>query len=235
MGNNNSPRFRDGFVTHSQLQVLDGSRGFSYSRDDLRMPLLVVMGMVVLVVLMAAVNVASLVLVRSAGRMREFSMRYALGAKRGQVLRQLLTEGLLLGVLGGAAGLALAPAVIRFLVSRLSSGEGQPPFSTSLDGRVLAFNFAVAIGVSLLFALAPALQFWKPDLVSAMKEQSAASTGGGFTVRRLTVALQIGLSLLLLVCSGSVCSHPAKPSQGECGVCDGSPDYVRAGAESGGI
>ncbi|MGC2605250.1 MAG: ADOP family duplicated permease, partial [Silvibacterium sp.] len=202
MGNNNSPRFRDGFVTHSQLQVLDGSRGFSYSRDDLRMPLLVVMGMVVLVVLMAAVNVASLVLVRSAGRMREFSMRYALGAKRGRVLRQLLTEGLLLGVLGGAAGLALAPAVIRFLVSRLTSGEGQPPFSTSLDGRVLAFNFAVAIGVSLVFALAPALQFWKPDLVTAMKEQGAASVGGGFTLRRLTVALQIGLSLLLLVCSG---------------------------------
>ena len=93
-----------------------------------------------------------------AGRIREFSMRYALGAKRGQVLRQLLTEGLLLGVLGGAAGLALAPAVIRFLVSRLTSGDGQPPFLTSLDGRVLAFNFAVAIGVSLLFALAPALR-----------------------------------------------------------------------------
>ncbi|MGC2160847.1 MAG: ABC transporter permease [Silvibacterium sp.] len=198
----NSARFREGFVTHSQLEILDGSRGFSYSRDDLRMPLLVVMGMVILVMLMAAVNVASLVLVRSAGRVREFSMRYALGAKQGQVLRQLLMEGLLLGILGGAAGLALAPAAIRFLVSRLTVGQGQPPFSTSLDGSVLAFNFAVAIGVSLLFALAPALQFWKPNLVSAMKEQSAASTGERLTFRRGTVALQIGLSLLLLVCSG---------------------------------
>jgi len=197
-----SPKFRDGFVTHSQLHVLDGSRGFSYTRDDLRMPLIVVMGMVSLVMLMAAVNVASLVLVRSAGRVREFSMRYALGAKQRQVLRQLLMEGLLLGLLGGAAGLALAPAAIRFLVSRLTSGEGQPPFSTSLDGSVLAFNFAVAVGVSLLFALAPALQMWRPDLVSAMKEQSAGSMGGRLTFRRLTVALQIGLSLLLLVCSG---------------------------------
>jgi len=67
---------------------------------------------------------------------------------------------------------------------------------------VLAFNFVLAIGVSLLFALAPALQFWKPDLVSQMKEQSAASTGGRLTFRRATVALQIGLSLLLLACSG---------------------------------
>jgi putative ABC transport system permease protein len=199
---NNSKRFRDRFVTQSRLQVLDGSRGFSYSRDDMRTPLLVVMGMAALVVLMAAVNVASLVLVRSAGRLREFSMRYALGAKRGQVIRQLLIEGLLLGVLGGAAGLALAPATIHFLVSQLTSGDGQPPFSTSLDGRVLAFNFAVAVGMSLLFALAPALQFWKPNLVDPMKQQTAASTGGRLTFRRVTVALQIGLSLLLLVCSG---------------------------------
>jgi putative ABC transport system permease protein len=199
---NNSKRFVDGFVTHSKLLVVDGSQGFSYSRDDLRTPLLIVMGMVVLVVLMAAVNVASLVLVRSAGRVREFSMRYALGAKQGQVVRQLLIEGLVLGVLGGAAGLLLVPAATQFLVSRMTSGEGQPPFSTSIDGRVLAFNFVVAIGVSLLFALAPALQLWKPDLASRMKEQSAASTGGRLTFRRATVALQIGLSLLLLVCSG---------------------------------
>jgi predicted permease len=199
---NNSKRFVDGFVSKSNLNVLDGARGFSYSRDDLRTPLLVVMGMVVLVVVMAAVNVASLVLVRSAGRVREFSMRYALGAKRGRVIRQLLIEGLVLGVLGGAAGLLLVPAATHFLVSRMTTGQGQPPFSTSIDGRVLAFNFAVAIGVSLLFALAPALQLWKPDLVSQMKEQSAASTGGRLTFRRVTVALQIGLSLLLLVCSG---------------------------------
>ncbi len=87
-------------------------------------------------------------------------------------------------------------------MSRLSSGDGQPPFSTSLDGRVLAFNFTVAVGMSLLFALAPALQFWKPNLVDPMKQQTAASTGGRLTFRRVTVSLQIGLSLLLLVCSG---------------------------------
>src|SRR5271170_630521 len=199
---NNSKRFVDGFVNRSKLEVVDGGRGFSYSRDNLRTPLLVVMGMVVLVMLMATVNVASLVLVRSAGRVREFSMRYALGAKRIQVVRQLLIEGVVLGVLGGTAGLMLVPAATHFLVSRMTNGEGQPPFSTSIDGRILAFNFVVAIGVSLLFALAPAFQYWKPDLVTQMKEQGAASTGGRLTFRRVTVALQIGLSLLLLVCSG---------------------------------
>lgn len=198
----NSKRFVEGFVNKSKLELADGARGFSYSRDDLRTPLLVVMGMVVLVLLMAAVNVASLVVVRSAGRVREFSMRYALGAKRVQVVRQLLIEGLVLGVFGGTAGLLLVPAATHFLVSRMTNGEGQPPFSTSIDGRVLAFNFAVAMAVSVLFALAPALQYWKPDLVTQMKEQSAASTGGRLTFRRATVALQIGLSLLLLVCSG---------------------------------
>ena len=199
---NNSKRFIAGFVTNSHLLVLDGSKGFSYSRDDLRTPLLVVMGMVVLVVLMAAVNVASLVLVRSAGRLREFSMRYSLGAQRGRIIRQLLIEGLFLGVLGGAAGLILVPVATHILVNQMTSGQGEPPFSTAVDGRLLAFNFAVALGVSLLFALAPALQLWKPDLIGQMKQQSAASTGGNLTFRRITVGLQIGLSLLLLICSG---------------------------------
>jgi putative ABC transport system permease protein len=199
---NNSKRFVAGFVTNSRLHVLDGARGFSYSRNGMRTPLLVIMGMAVLVVLMAAVNVASLVLVRSAGRVREFSMRYALGARRGAVVRQLLVEGLLLGMLGGAAALILLPAVMRGLLSLMTSGQGQPPFVASVDGRILVFNFVVAIGISLLFALFPALQLWTPDLVSQMKQQSAASAGGRLTFRRATVALQIGLSLLLLVCSG---------------------------------
>jgi putative ABC transport system permease protein len=199
---NNSKRFVDGFVTNSHLNVLDGAKGFSYSRNELRTPLLVVMGMAALVILMAAVKVASLILVRSAGRMREFSMRYALGAKRSQVIRQLLTEGLLLGLSGGAAGLALAPMVVRFLVSRIDSGSGQSSFSTALDLPVLAFSLGTAVVVSLLFTLAPVLQFWQPDLVTEMKQQGAGSVGGRLGFRRLTVGLQIGLSLLLLFCSG---------------------------------
>ncbi len=199
---NTSPQFVAGFVINSRLHVLDGARGFSYSRNNLRDPLLVVMGMGALVLLMAAVNVASLVLVRAAGRVREIAMRYALGARPGRVARQLLAEGILLGILGGAAGLAAAPAAIRLLVGWMSTGQGETPYSTHLNGTLLAFGFAVALAVSLLFTIAPAVQLWKPNLVDDLKLQSAGSIGGRLGFRRAIVGAQVGLSLLLLVCAG---------------------------------
>lgn len=197
-----SPRFVDDFLTKSRLILLDGGKGFSYQRDDLRTPLLVVMGMVVLVILMASVNVASLMLVRAAGRTREFSMRYALGARRFRMVQQLMIEGLLIGLTGGAVALLIAPAATHLLLSRMPQGGNEPIFSGQLDTRILLFNFTVAVAVSLLFSLAPVAQFWKPDLVGPMKSQSAGSTGGRLNFRRVTVGLQIGLSLLLLICSG---------------------------------
>jgi putative ABC transport system permease protein len=197
-----SQQFMTGFVTNSRLQVLDGARGFSYSRSDLRDPLLVTMAMAFLVLLMAAVNVASLVLVRAAGRVREIAMRYALGARRERVTRQLLAEGLLLGILGGAAGLLIAPAVIRLLVGWMSAGQGETPYSTHLDGTLLAFGFVVALAVSLLFTIAPAVQLWKPNLLGELKQQGAGSAGGRLGFRRAIVGVQVGLSLLLLVCAG---------------------------------
>jgi putative ABC transport system permease protein len=199
---NNSKRFVTEFVANSRLHVLDGSRGFSYSRDDYEGPLLVVMAMAALVLLMASVNVASLILVRAAGRVREVAMRYALGAGRRRVLRQLFAEGLLIGLLGGAAGIAVAPAAIRFLVSRLTTGQGAPPFSTHLDVRLLAFGLLLAVAVSLLFTMAPALQLWKPDLVTSLRQQGSGSLGGRLGFRRAIVGAQIGLSLLLLVAAG---------------------------------
>jgi putative ABC transport system permease protein len=199
---NTTPKFVAGFVTNSRLHVLDGARGFSYSRDKLRGPLLVVMGLAALVLLMATVNVASLVLVRAAGRVREIAMRYALGARRSRVARQLLTEGFLLGILGGAAGLAAAPAAIRLLVGSMSSGQGETPYSTHLNGTLLAFGFALALVVSLLFAVAPAVQLWKTNLVDDLKLQGGGITGGRLGFRRAIVGAQVGLSLLLLVCAG---------------------------------
>lgn len=199
---NTSPKFVAGFVTNSRLHVLDGARGFSYSRNNLRGPLLVVMGLAALVLLMATVNVASLVLVRAAGRVREIAMRYALGARRSRVARQLMAEGILLGVLGGAAGLALAPAAIRLLVGWMSTGQGETPYSTHLNGTLLAFGIVLALAVSLLFTLAPAVQLWKPNLVDDLKLQGAGSIGGRLGFRRAIVGAQVGLSLLLLVCAG---------------------------------
>jgi putative ABC transport system permease protein len=187
----------------SHLSLADGALGFSPLRQNIRAPLLIVMGMVGLVMLMACVNVASLLLVRMAGRVREISLRYALGARRGRIVQQLLVEGLLLGLAGGSLGIILAPQVSALLLRRmLTDISGDLPFSATPDLRIFAFNFALAIGVSLLFSLAPALQFWRPDLTPMMKQQNSTATGGAMRFRRVSVGVQIGLSLLLLVGSG---------------------------------
>jgi predicted permease len=196
-----SPRFVDDFLTRSKLEVLPGSKGLSYDRNTLQKPLLAVMGMALLVLLIAAVNVASLLLVRAAARVREFSMRYALGANARRVVQQLLLEGVLIGIAGGAAGLLIAPICIRVLLHRLDP-DTATAFSTTLDGRLLVFNFAISLAVSVLFSLAPAVQLIRPDIVNALKQQTSTAAGGTLSFRRLIVSLQVGLSVLLLVGSG---------------------------------
>ena len=194
---------RRGFLRDSRLLLLDNSRGFSPLRDQIRVPLLIVMGMVGLVLLMACVNVSSLLLVRAAGRTREMAVRYSLGAGRWRIVRQLLTEGILLGLAGGSLALCLAPAVSSIMARRLLGDvTGDLPFSTHPDYRILLFNFALALFAGVLFSLAPALRFLHPDLVAALKQQTATASGGPLRFRRLSVAVQIGLSLLLLIGAG---------------------------------
>jgi predicted permease len=197
-----SKRFTDEFLTNSRLLVQPAARGFSYNREDFQTPLLVVMAMALLVLLIAAVNVASLLLVRAAARAREFSLRYALGARAPRILRQLLLEGLLIGVGGGVVGMLFAPAAIKVLARRLGADDGSGPFASSIDHRLLLFNFAVAIAVSVFFSLAPAVQALRPDLTGALRTQLSTSTGGSLGFRRFVVGAQIGLSLLLLVGAG---------------------------------
>ncbi len=171
-------------------------------RDSVQTPLTIIMGMVVLVILMAIVNVASLLLVRAATRAREFSVRFALGATSGQVLRQLLAEGMLLGLAGAAIGLALAPEALRLLIHWMATGDpSQRAFTATLDWRVLLFTVAATLVASLLFSLAPAAQFWNPKLAEAL-HQGRGGTGGSLRFRRTCVALQIGFSLLLIVAAG---------------------------------
>src|SRR5271165_2498761 len=200
---NASERLRRTYLDESRIVVMGSARGFSPLRDQIGTPLLIVMGMVVLLVLMACVNVSSLLLVRAAGRVREMSVRYAMGAGRWQIIRQLLTEGMLLGLLGGALGLLLAPAVSSVLIHRVAGDTAtELPFSSSLDARILLFNFALAMAVSLLFSLAPALRFLHPDLANSLKQQSTTSSGGPLRFRRALVGVQISLSLLLLIGAG---------------------------------
>ena len=138
-----SARTRRLFLDESHIQLLDSARGFSPLRDQIGTPLLILMGMVGLLVLMACVNISSLLLVRAAGRTREMAVRYAMGAGRWQIVRQLLLEGVLLGTAGGALGLLMAPAICDFLVRiELTDPMSEVPFSTHPDMRVLIFNFA---------------------------------------------------------------------------------------------
>jgi predicted permease len=197
-----SARTREAFLGKTHLTLLDGAKGFSPLRSDMRTPLLVIMGMAVLVLLMACVNTASLLLVRAAARVREFSMRYALGASRGRVFRQLLLEGVLLGCIGAMVGVALAPYALQVLTTWIASASSETPFSNSLDFSVLGFTLAATLVVSLLFSLAPAAQFWKPDLLESLRTHGSSSGGGSLTFRRTCVVLQIGLSLLLLIGAG---------------------------------
>jgi putative ABC transport system permease protein len=194
---------RAAFITSAHINLEPGAGGFSPARDNMRTPLKIIMSMVLLVIAMAVVNVASLLLVRAATRVREFSVRYALGATSARVLRQLVAEGMLLGALGVTIGLALTPGALRLLIHVMSGRSGDEPlFSATLDWQVVAFTVGVTVIASLLFSLAPAAQFWNPKLADAMRQNTGTGGGGSLRFRRTCVALQIGFSLLLLVGAG---------------------------------
>ena len=200
---NPTESFKQNFVNKSRLLLRNAARGFAPLRDFIETPLFIITGMVGLVALMACANVASLLLVRAAARTREMSVRYALGAERTRVIRQLLVEGVLLGAAGGLLGMIVAPSVSSFLMRELlGTANGELPFDAHLDLRILAFNFGLALLVSTLFSLAPAFQFWRPNLMPALKQQTVTAAGGPLRFRRASVAVQIGLSLLLLVGAG---------------------------------
>jgi predicted permease len=198
-----SQKARKVYVMASHLNLDAGAKGFSPLRGNVRMPFTIIMGMVLLIVGMAIVNVASLLLVRAATRVREFSVRYALGATSRQILRQLLAEGLLLGTAGAAIGLLLAPRALHLLIRWMSGRSGnEPVFSPTLDWRVLVFTVAITFVASLLFSLAPAMQFWSPRLGDALKQQTGTGIGSSLRFRRTCVALQIAFSLLLIIGAG---------------------------------
>jgi len=195
-----SARFRDRFVTQSRLLVKDDATGFMPRRADLSMPLKVLMGMVGVVAAMCAVNVAILLLLRAAGRIREISVRYALGASRGTIIAQLMLEGGVLGLCGAVAGVGITPLITKALVRLITSSDDvmQTPYSTSVDGRILLFSLALSIVVTLLFSLAPALQFLRPQLAEALRQSAGTSSRSAQRFRKAAVGVQIALTVLLL-------------------------------------
>jgi len=194
-----SERFRRRFIDASSLYVVDDSKGFNPGRIDLEKPLFILMSMAGLLVGLCAINVATLLLLRAAGRVREMSMRYALGARRSRIIMQLMVEGGLLGMAGAIASLALAPVVAVTLVRLMTSADpGQEPYSTALDGRILLFTLAVALVASLLFSIAPVFHFLRPDLAGALRQNSGTASAKSQLFRKIAVGVQIALSVLLL-------------------------------------
>ena len=192
-------KFKEGYTARSTIKVVDDSRGFSPNRLDLETPLVILLSMAGLLLAMCALNVATLLLLRSAARVREMSMRYALGAKSGRIVRQLLLEGGMLGALGAAAGLALSPVLAQVLVRLMTNADpGSEPYSAHLDGRVLLFALAVAFLVSMLFSIAPALHYVRPDLAGALRQSTGTASKQSQLLRKLAVGVQIALSVLLL-------------------------------------
>ncbi len=194
-----SAKFKERYVDKSTIKVLDDSRGFEPQRLELETPLVILLSMAGLLIAMCTLNVATLLLLRSAARVREMSMRYALGAKSSRIVRQLLIEGGLLGAAGAAGGIALSPLLAITLVRLITSSQpGMEPYSSSVDMRVLLFTLALAFVVSLLFSIAPALHFLRPDLAGALRQSTGTASKNSQYFRKAAVGVQIALSVLLL-------------------------------------
>jgi predicted permease len=193
--------FPDALQPNAAFSVTPVQEAFA---ANVRQTLFVLLGAVSLVLLIACANVASLLLVRATARKREIAIRAALGAGRGRIVRQLLTESVLLSLGGGVLGVGLGAVGIRALLSVNTAGlprVGQNGALVGLDWRVLAFVLVVSMASGVLFGLIPALQSSRADLNSTLKE-SGARVGG--TVRRnwtlaTIVVAEVALALVLLV------------------------------------
>ena len=174
---------------------------------NVRLAILVLLGSVTLVLLIACANVANLLLTRASGRQKEVAVRTALGASWYRLARQLLTESVLLGVLGGMAGLLIAYGALQ-VVRATNPGNIPRLDAIALDGTVLAFTLAVSVVTGILFGLAPALRAVRVDLSSSMKAggRSAQGDGGLGSSRRrlrsLLVVAEVAISLMLLIGAG---------------------------------
>src|SRR6185295_13327783 len=174
---------------------------------NVRRAVLDVMGSVTLVLLIACANVANLLLTRAAARQKEIAVRIALGAGWQRLVRQLLTETALLGLMGGVAGLLVAALALK-AIRTINPGNIPRLDAISLDGRVLAFTFAVSILTGILFGLAPALRAARVDLNATLKAGGRNTQGDGGLggsrrrLRSLLVVGEVAISMVLLVAAG---------------------------------
>jgi predicted permease len=192
-----------------RISLQRAARGSSVLREHFGEPLKILMAMVGFVLLIACANVANLLLARGAARQREFAMRIAIGAGRARLIRQLLTEGLLIAVSGAAAGLLLAQWADALLLRMVSGGASGPPsihLDLQPDARVLGFTLGVTLLTTILFALIPSFHSTRLDLTPVLKSTPSGTSSEAshrrFPAGKILVVTQVAVSVILLVSAG---------------------------------
>ncbi|HKS10239.1 MAG TPA: ABC transporter permease [Pyrinomonadaceae bacterium] len=187
-------------IQNTYVTLVEGKGGISGLRTIYSKPLDMLMAVVIMVLLIVCANVGSLLLARATARKAEISLRMALGANRWRIVRQLLTESMLLAAVGGVCGLLLAQWGVVILVNLVAK---ESPLNTRPDAKVLAFTIGVSIFAGLLFGLIPALRASRTDLATAMKEKTRTrSRFGRMGLSSAMVVFQVGLSMVLLTGAG---------------------------------
>lgn len=192
------------YKINNTTTILPGSQGYSYLRNETSRPLIVLMLTVGLVLLIACANVANLLLARAVARGKEIAVRLAVGADRGRLVMQMLTESITLSLLSGIASLTVAWMGVRVLMTFLPQGIFPAELNLSPDARLLSFACALSVVSGLIFGIIPALKASRTDLVSTLKSDTGNIGGRSslWDLRRSLVSLQVGLSLLLLAGAG---------------------------------